>query len=43
MEHKFSKREILELYLNQIYFGNGAYGIEAAAQEYFAKPASKLT
>ncbi|HSL70531.1 MAG TPA: PBP1A family penicillin-binding protein [Longimicrobiales bacterium] len=43
IEHKFSKREILELYLNQIYFGNGAYGIEAAAQEYFAKPASKLT
>jgi penicillin-binding protein 1A len=42
IERKYTKREILELYLNQIYFGNGAYGIEAAAQEYFGKPASKL-
>jgi penicillin-binding protein 1A len=42
IERRFSKREILELYLNQIYFGNGAYGIEAAAEEYFGKPAAKL-
>ncbi len=35
MERRFSKAEILEMYLNQIYFGEGAYGIEAAAQEYF--------
>jgi penicillin-binding protein 1A len=43
IEKKFSKEEILELYLNQIYFGQGAWGIEAAAQEYFGKPAAKLT
>jgi membrane peptidoglycan carboxypeptidase len=38
-----SKAQILELYLNQIYYGNVAYGIEAAAQTYFAKPAAQLT
>ena len=43
IEGKFSKEEILELYLNQIYFGQGAWGIEAAAQEYYGKPAAKLT
>ncbi|HEX6558107.1 MAG TPA: PBP1A family penicillin-binding protein [Longimicrobiales bacterium] len=43
IERKYGKREILQLYLNQIYFGNGAYGIEAAAQEYFGHPAAKLT
>ena len=43
IEKKFTKDEILELYLNQIYFGQGAWGIEAAAQEYFGKPAAKLT
>ena len=43
LEHKFSKTEILELYLNRVYFGAGAYGIEAAAQRYFTKPAQKLT
>jgi penicillin-binding protein 1A len=43
IEKKFSKEEILELYLNQIYFGQGAWGIEAAAQEYYGKPAAKLT
>jgi penicillin-binding protein 1A len=42
IEHEYPKRDILQLYLNQIYFGNGAYGIEAAAQEYFGKPASEL-
>ncbi|MDP1630168.1 MAG: penicillin-binding protein 1A [Caulobacter sp.] len=43
LEMKFSKKEILALYLNRVYFGAGAYGIEAAAQRYFNKPASKLT
>ncbi|MBU7007318.1 penicillin-binding protein 1A [Phosphitispora fastidiosa] len=42
MERKYSKDEILELYLNQIYFGHGAYGVEIAAQTYFDKPASEL-
>ncbi|NPV85964.1 MAG: hypothetical protein HPY45_08150 [Anaerolineae bacterium] len=39
----YSKEEILELYLNQIYYGNLAYGIEAAAQTYFHTSASRLT
>jgi len=39
----YSKDEILELYLNEIYYGNLAYGIEAAAETYFHKPASALT
>jgi penicillin-binding protein 1A len=43
LERKFSKNEILELYLNRIYFGAGAYGIEAAAQRYFGKPAKQVT
>ena len=42
LEAKFSKKEILALYLNRVYFGAGAYGIEAAAQRYFNKPASQL-
>ncbi len=37
LEHKFTKDEILELYLNRVYFGAGAYGVEAAAQRYFGK------
>lgn len=43
LEHKYSKDEILELYLNQVYFGAGAYGVEAAAQRYFGKPAKNVT
>jgi len=43
LEHRFSKAQILELYLNRVYFGSGAYGIEAAAQRYFGKSARKLT
>ena len=43
IEDRYSKREIMELYLNQIYFGEGAYGIEAAAEEYFGKSASQLS
>ncbi|MEE9278645.1 MAG: PBP1A family penicillin-binding protein [Myxococcota bacterium] len=42
IERALSKNEILFLYLNQIYLGSGAYGIEAAAQTYFGKPASEL-
>jgi penicillin-binding protein 1A len=43
MEKRFTKEEILELYLNSINLGAGAYGIEAAARTYFDKPASELT
>ncbi|MGI6192022.1 MAG: PBP1A family penicillin-binding protein [Christensenellales bacterium] len=43
LEQKFTKDEILEMYLNYVYFGGGAYGIEAAAQRYFSKSASQLT
>ena len=43
LEYKFSKPEILELYLNRVYFGAGAYGVEAAAQRYFGKSARDLT
>ena len=43
LEHKFSKKEILALYMNRVYFGAGAYGIEAASQRYFNKPASQLS
>ena len=43
IERKLSKNEILELYLNKIYLGNRAYGVEAAAQVYYGKPSSELT
>src|SRR6186713_1093386 len=43
LERKHSKNEILELYLNRVYFGSGAYGVEAAAQKYFGKPARNVT
>ncbi|WP_091100592.1 transglycosylase domain-containing protein [Micromonospora citrea] len=43
LNEKYSKPEIMQHYLNVIYFGRGAYGIEAAAQTYFGKSASKLT
>ena len=43
LETKFSKKQILSLYLNRVYFGEGAYGIEAASQRYFNKPASQLS
>jgi 1A family penicillin-binding protein len=42
IDRHYSKDEILELYLNEIYFGNMAYGIEAAAQAYFGKPVRDL-
>ncbi len=43
LEARFSKKQILELYLNRVYFGAGAYGIEAASQRYFGKPAAQLS
>ena len=43
LSHKLSKDQILELYLNRIYFGAGAYGVDAASEAYFNKPATALT
>ena len=43
IEHKFSKEQILELYLNRVYFGAGAYGVEGASQRYFGKSARRIT
>jgi penicillin-binding protein 1A len=43
VEHHYTKQEILEFYLNRIFFGNGAYGIQAASQLYFNKDAKDLT
>jgi penicillin-binding protein 1A len=43
LETRFSKKQILALYLNRVNFGGGAYGIEAASQRYFNKPAAQLT
>ncbi|MEM9705109.1 MAG: PBP1A family penicillin-binding protein [Pseudomonadota bacterium] len=43
LEHRFSKDEILTLYLNRVYFGGGAYGVDAASRRYFAKPASEIS
>jgi len=43
LERKFSKTQILELYLNRVYFGSGAYGIEQASQHYFGKSARQIT
>ena len=43
VEHTLSKSDILETYLNTIYLGRGAYGIELAARSYFGKPAAALT
>ncbi|MBN1461562.1 MAG: PBP1A family penicillin-binding protein [Armatimonadetes bacterium] len=43
LERAYTKPEIMELYLNQIYFGEGAYGVQVAAQTYFGKDVSELT
>ena len=43
LEHKYSKTQILDLYLNRVYFGAGAYGIEGAGQRYFGKSARQLS
>src|SRR5437660_1059162 len=42
IEHEFTKKQILELYINRIYFGAGCYGVETASLAYFGKSASKL-
>ena len=42
LEQNYKKKDLLEMYLNQIYFGNGAYGIEAAAQTYFDRSVEEL-
>jgi 1A family penicillin-binding protein len=43
IERKYSKAQILEAYLNRVYYGNQSYGVEAAAKTYFGKPASQLS
>jgi penicillin-binding protein 1A len=43
LEHKYSKNQIIELYLNRVYFGSGAYGVEAAAQKYFGHSARNVS
>ncbi|MCC6547966.1 PBP1A family penicillin-binding protein [Candidatus Sumerlaeota bacterium] len=43
MEHSYSKEQILEVYLNQIYLGSGSYGVEAAAKTFFAKSTKDLS
>ncbi len=43
IERKFSKNQILELYLNKVYFGGGAYGIDAASRRFFSHPATDLS
>jgi penicillin-binding protein 1A len=43
LEWKFSKQDILELYLNRVYFGGGAYGIDAASRRFFGHPATTLS
>ncbi|MGC8535249.1 MAG: transglycosylase domain-containing protein [Rhizomicrobium sp.] len=43
LDAHYSKNQILTLYLNRVYFGAGAYGIEAAAERFFGKPAAKLS
>jgi penicillin-binding protein 1A len=43
LESKFSKDQILELYLNKVYFGGGAYGIDSASRKFFSHPATDLS
>ncbi|WP_217577924.1 transglycosylase domain-containing protein [Mesorhizobium sp. GbtcB19] len=43
LEHKHSKDQILEMYLNRVYFGSGAYGVEAASRRYFGKSARDVS
>jgi penicillin-binding protein 1A len=42
LDHRFTKRQILEIYLNRVYLGAGAYGVDAAAHRYFGKSAGEL-
>ncbi len=43
LEWKFSKEQILELYLNKVYFGGGAYGVDSASRKFFSHPATELS
>jgi len=43
LEHRFSKEQILTIYLNRVYFGSGTYGVDAASRKYFNRPASKVS
>ncbi|AZB42250.1 PBP1A family penicillin-binding protein [Bacillus sp. FJAT-42376] len=43
LENRYSKQELLEMYMNQLYFGHGAYGVEAASKYFFQKDVSELT
>jgi len=43
LESKFTKEQILELYLNKVYFGGGAYGIDSAARKFFSHDATDLS
>ncbi len=43
VERRFSKDQILEFYINSVYFGSGAYGVKAASREFFGKPLAQLT
>ncbi|QKV19507.1 transglycosylase domain-containing protein [Oricola thermophila] len=43
LEHKYTKNQILEMYLNRVYFGSGSYGVEAAARRYFNKSARDVS
>ena len=43
LEWKFSKEQILELYLNKVYFGGGAYGVDSASRNFFSHPATELS
>ena len=43
MERKFSKEQVLELYLNRVYFGGGAYGVDAASRKFFGHPGNRLS
>ncbi|MGX7896797.1 transglycosylase domain-containing protein [Tsuneonella sp. HG222] len=43
LEAKFSKQQILELYLNKVYFGGGAYGVDSASRKFFSHPGNELT
>ncbi|MFN3371121.1 MAG: transglycosylase domain-containing protein [Sphingomonadaceae bacterium] len=42
LERRFTKQQIMELYLNRVYFGGGAYGIDAASRKFFGHPATEL-
>ena len=43
MERKFSKSQILEMYLNKVYFGGGAYGVDATSRKFFGHPGTTLS